>query len=353
MKNPTPEDIKKIFDKIFEKFDNGEQLSLEEEEMLGLFKLRELKDVHKLDDQKFSNYKFRHLYLLYYTDLTFKGQYYKPNFEVRSSEIFDFKKIHEINQREFNKDAFNQMQALQRAYTVEIPIEKSEIEKDKKYLDKVVNEWANEMLHERHTDRNLAILSKETRDTIRKTNIENFLNGLLSEEESIDVKKALLKSKYIHNEVLKMFARIGKNEVKYKLDGIEIYLNYGTMIHILNRHYAQLSSNENISKSKTFHSTKINPNKLDSILLHIFQKINAKKAMKGLVKADVPFFLKYKNQNYALYLKKDNLDKSKININTFYQIDENSAYGTNDMSKIKKLKFIPLSSSLGIYKNFS
>lgn len=345
----NPEEIKNIFTQIFAKFDSGQQLSLEEEEMLGLYRLRELKDVHKLDEQKFSNYKFRHLYLIYYQDLSFEGEYFKPNFDVSLSKISGFKEILKINEKKFNQEAFNQMQSLQRAFNAEIVIKKSEVEKDKKYLDKVANEWANEMLNERHSNQNLALLSKETRDTIRKIKIEKFINGSLTESENIDVKKAILKSKYIHNEALKMIAEIGKAEVKYKLDDVEVFFNYGTIIHILNRHFAQLSSNENISKSKTFHSPSISPNKLNSLLLYIFQKINVKKAMKGLVKADVPIFLKYKNEHYALYFKKDNFNKTKLNINTFYQIDSNSAYGANDMEKIKKLKFIPLSSNLGIY----
>ena len=339
----NPEDVAKMFDQIFIKFDNGQQLSIEEEEMLGLYKLRELKDVHKLDDQRFSNYKFRHLYLIYSSDLSFAGKYFKPNFNVRSSEIFDYKKIHDFNQSEFNENHFIQIQNLRRIFDVEIPIENSEIEKDKQYLKNVANEWAAEMLNERHTDHNLALLAKESRDTIRKINIEKFIQGSLSSAEQIDVAKALLKSKYVHIEASKILAKIGKKEVVYKIDGIDVHLTYGTLIHILNRHYAQISSNESVAKSKTFHSPKISPYKLNTILLYIFKKINAKKAMSGLVTADVPIFLKYKGEHYALYLKKDGQNKGKLNINTFYQIDESTAYGKNDMAKIKRGKYIPLS----------
>ena len=41
-----------------------------------------------------------------------------------------------------------------------------------------------------------------------------------------------------------------------------------------------------------------------------------------------------------------------MNINTFYQIDKNTAHGKNDMEKIERSTFVPLSSNLAIYKNF-
>lgn len=350
MNRPTPENIEKKFTKIYEKFNNGDQLTLEEEETLGLLKLINLKDIHKLDEKVFTNYKFKHLYLIYFMDLSFKGEYYKPNFEVLSSKILDYKKIHKLNKNEFNQEAFNQIQTIRRATNIEIRIQKKEIEKDKIYLDKVAIDWAKKMIYEKHHDGNLKILSKETRDTIKKVKIQNFLDNSLLERENIDVKKAILKSKYVHLEALKIFTKIGKKEIKYKLDNVDVFFNYGTMIHILNRHFAQILSNQNISKSKTFHSTKIDPYKLDTTLFYIFKKINIKKAMKGLVKADSPIFLKYKNQHYVIYLKVDKFYKLKLNINTFYQIDGNSLNGAKDMIKIKNLKFISLSSNLGIYK---
>lgn len=349
----NPEYLKKKFCEIESKEKNNISLTIEEEEILGLCTLMKIHDIHKLDNIKFAYYKFKHLYLIYSSDLSFTGTYYKPNFVVKSSKIFDSLKLGEINRQEFNQEVFKNIQNLRRKYNVEIKIEKAEISKDKIYLENVGKDWASQMLIENHTNQNLVLLSKETRNTIKKKKIEDYLKGTLSKAEEIDILKALLKSKYIHNEAIKILDKIGKSEIVYKLDEIDVHYNYGTIIHLLNRHYAQIASNEIISTSKTFHSPKINLNKLTDILLYIFKKINAKKALKGMVKPDAPIFLKYKNEHYALYLKRDHLNKSKLNINTFYQIDENTAYGKNDMSKIKKSKYIALASNLGIYKNFS
>lgn len=346
----NPEHLKRLFSEIFLKNNNDQKLTIDEEEMLGLFLLKEIKDIHKLDENKFSNYKFRYIYLIYYSDLSFNGQYFKPNFNVKSSEIFNRNFSHKMNQREFNVNAFNEFQNLRRAFDVEIKISKNEILRDRKYLEEIADKWALEMLKENHSDQNLVLLSKETRDTIRKKNIEKYLNKSLNEQDRLDVFKAILKSKNIHTETIKILTNIGKDEVIYKLNNINIHYNYGSIIHIFNRHFAPLASNDSISDSKTFHSPKISLFKLHHILNYIFKKINAKKALAEQIKTGVPIFLNYKNSNYAMYLKYDNLNKSKININTFYKIDENTEYGINDIKKIKKCILLPLSSNLGIYK---
>ncbi|MET3046165.1 hypothetical protein [Flavobacterium covae] len=346
IKNPI--EAKNILHVIYNKYLENNILSLEEEEILGLFLLREVKNIHQLDDNTFQNYKFRHLYLIYYSDLSFKETFYKLNLNINSSEIIEYKTLYEMNRKEFDQSNFDNFTFFCKEFNILTPIKENEIEIDKKFLEKIALEWAQEMIKENHKNRNLFLLSKETRDTIKKKNLLDYINNNLSENLKIDIFKALLKSKHIHIETLKIIEQIGVDEIILNLRGINIYYNYGSLIHILNRHFAKISSNNLIYNSKTFHPSEINPCKLHHTLDYIFKKINSKKITLP-IESDLPIFIKYKKRNYALYFKTDKFNKCKLNINTFYLIDENTTNGKNDIEKIKNSLFIKLSSNLGLY----
>ncbi|WP_428225251.1 hypothetical protein [Flavobacterium sp.] len=178
IKNPI--EAKKILTKIYNKYVDNKILTFEEEEILGLYFLREIKNIHKLDDKAFPNYKFRHLYLIYYTDLSFTETYYKHNLNINSSEIIDYKLLFEINQEEFNQSNFDKFNFLCQKLNILIPINDDEKKIDKKYLEKIAREWALEMIKENHTNKNLFLLSKETRDNIKKKNLIDYIDNNLS-----------------------------------------------------------------------------------------------------------------------------------------------------------------------------
>ena len=56
-----------------------------------------------------------------------------------------------------------------------------------------------------------------------------------------------------------------------------------------------------------------------------------------------------------MYVDLDKLDKNKIVIKTFYEIDSLNSFGKNELNKIKeKYSLVYLDANLGLYtKNFS
>lgn len=332
------EKVNKMFADIETKIAENKKLSLEEQEMYGLLLYREKRDIHKLDENLFSHYKFRHLCLLYSNDFSFNSTYYKPNFDKNPADYFDYEKLREINQEDFDSSKFEFIQNLRKQYGLIIPIGESEVKADSEYLIKKSEEWANKMLEERQSDRNLSLIAKETRDTIRKANIENFLSGTVTDREKIDIRKALLKSKYIHNEANKILEMIKSESFNpiFRFNGQNIHYDYSSIIHILNSHFGQDISNAFIADTKTFHSPKINPYTLHKLLSELFQKIEKSKLISDEITKNYTIYIEYFDKVYALYIDFDKLDKTKLLVRTFYEIDENNSFGKKEIDKIKE-----------------
>ncbi|HLO73308.1 MAG TPA: hypothetical protein VK164_05165 [Flavobacterium sp.] len=350
-------EYEKLFNNIEKKIQNRIKLTLDEEEMLGILKLREKKDIHLLEDEIFENYKFRHLAYIYSTDYSYKSNYYKLNFDKNQSDFRKYEKGNEINSQEFDVDNFNAMINLRIQLGFLILIDQNEVKRDAAYLKTISLKWSNEMLNERHVDKNLAIIAKETRDTIKKSNLERYISGNVSEAEEIDIRKALLKSKYIHNEalIIQDIITAESSETKFKLNGNIIHYEYISIIHILNRHFGPGISNISITESKTFHNPKIVPRSLHKTFKYFIELIENSGLLREDLTPNFPIYLNYYNCIYAMYLDLDKLDKNKIVIKTFYEIDSSNSFGKNELNKIKeKYSLVYLDANLGLYtKNFS
>jgi hypothetical protein len=345
-------EFEKLFNTIENKIQNRVRLTFEEEEMLGILKLREKRDIHLLEDEIFENYKFKHLAYIYSKDYSYKSNYYKLNFDKNQSDYFAYEKVDEINSQEFDVNNFNEMLNLRIKLGLLILIDQKEVKRDADYLKKVSLKWSNEMINERQVDKNLAIIAKETRDTIKKSNLERYISGNVTEAEEIDIRKALLKSKYVHIEALIIQDIITNesSETKFKLNGNIIHYEYSSIIHILNRHFGPGISNISISESKTFHNPKIDPRSLHKKFKYFLELIESSGLLKEQLTSSFPIYLNYYNCIYSMYLDLDKFDKNKIVIKTFYEIDSSNSYGKNELEKIKNdYSLVYLDANFGLY----
>ena len=345
-------EFQKLFNAIENKIKNRVKLTFEEEEMFGILKLREKRDIHLLEDEVFENYKFKHLAYIYSTDYSYNSKYYKLNFDKNHSDYFDYKKIDEINSQEFDDDTFTAMQNLRIKLGLLITIDENEVKRDATYLKTVSLKWSKEMLNEKHSDKNLKIIAKETRDTIKKSNLERYVKGNVSDVEEIDIRKALLKSKYIHIEalIIEEIISVESAQTKFILNGNIIHYEYSSIIHILNRHFGPGISNISITQSKTFHNPKIVPRTLHKTFKYFFERIDNSGLLTETLAPNIPIYLNYYKNDYALYLDLDKLDKSKIVIKTFYEIDSSNPFGKNELNKIKEKYTVKyLDANFGLY----
>jgi len=343
----------KLIEKIEEKFNKSEKLEINELEQLGLFYLIEKNEI-ALKDSRFNIFWFHHLYLIYAGDLTFKSTYYKINPNKRISDVVDHKKIQAINEKEFNEEVAKEMQQFRIENDLLIPIDTLEIARDKEFLEKIALEWAAVCLDERVTEENLKIIGKETRDTLRKKNIEDYIADTLNEIDRQDVFIGLLKSYYIFYEAKKILEQIDKNNEpkKFDLNGQMIEFNFYSLIHIVNRHYGHLISPQSIRDSKTFHNTKIEPRKLNSFLDEFFKKIKVKGLENKVdVKSNESILLNFYGVNYALFVKEYKYDKSKLVVETFFVIDSENLNAERLIDKMKKSKLVKIQKDLSLYVN--
>lgn len=322
---------------ILDKINSNTKLTRNEEFMGGVRQLFELKDIHLLDEAVFKNYKFHNLYVIYNYDLSFSSTYYKKDPNKYISSHIPYDKLKSINDGEFDENKFKRVRRFLIEKGVYIPIQKNEVIKDQAYLKSCALIWAKEMLNERHSDRLFLLLSKETRDTIRKSNIERYIKkNEVSHEEELDVFKAILKSKFIYNKALMIFEDIldDSSDITISFLGETVHFTFESIIHILNRHYAELLSNDSIAYSKSFHNTKIDPRNLHKLLQYFLHKIDKSGLIQETLSHNFRLYLRYYKEDYALYIGFDKFDKTKFIIKTFYRIDNSISDGEKDVCRI-------------------
>lgn len=343
--------VKEKIELIEKKFNTNQALNLEELENLFLFYQVENNKAAQ-SDNRFDYVRFRHLYLIYSMDLEFKSTFYKSNPNKRASEYVDFRKLREINEKEYNSETQKELKNFSISYQLIIPIEKQEVEKDKLLLEKYAKDWAVVCLDQRHFDERLKTIAKETRDTLKTKNIEDFLNNTLSEHIKQDVFKGLLKSYYVYHEAIKIIDTINlKNEPKiFILNGVNFELNHYSFIHIINRHYAEILSSQSIKTSKSFHNPKINPFTIHLFIDNLISLIKEIGIENNIaIQKGQNILIKFHGTNYALFFNEYKHDKSKIVLETFFIIEKNNPNAKRLIDKIINSQIVELNDALSIY----
>lgn len=344
--------IEKI-ESIEKKFNHNQTLTFEELESLFLFYQIENKKT-ALSDSRFDYAKFRHLYLIYSLDLEFKSTFYKSNPNKKASQYIDFKMLKEINEKEYDSETHKKLENFKISNELIIPISESEVQKDKLSLEKSAEDWAEICLDERHSDEKLKTIAKETRETLKKKNIEDYLNGTLSECDKKDVFKGLLKSYYVYHESIKIIELIdSRNQDRFfTLNGVRFEINHYSFTHIINRHYAEILSSQSIVTSKSFHNTKIDPYTIHLFIHELISLIKVKGIENQIVvEKGQSLIIKFHGHNYALFFNEYKHDKSKLVLETFFIIESDNRNATRLIEKMSNSEVIELNNDLSIYIN--
>lgn len=231
---------RKIFENLKNKAIAGKKLTEHEKNFFckGV-KLSLLDDGNWDDSEVCDNPKFKFLYLVYYRDLAGGSKYYKP-----------FK-----------------------TNIVQVPI--PEAQSDLKYMIQKAEEWKSLIVKSSHSDQLLQQSAKEARNEIKALNnlpeIENdpFAKGKFKYR----YKKwaILLQSKYLFHLAQEILETNSNRPFVLIIGGHNIELNEFSIIHILNRHYSQIT--KQFDSRKSFHSEDFKPRFLGNELQDIFNRI--------------------------------------------------------------------------------
>jgi hypothetical protein len=291
LKNDSEEEqirTREIFENIKERCKKGEPVSEHEKDFFGLGVKLSLKDDGKIEDYSCcDNYKFKMIYLSYYHDLSGKGEYEK----VKG------KTIYKVGEREKKTDI--------------------------SYLSQVASSWQNVINITNHSNELLKQISKETREELKE--VEKNKGMLIfrrdKERYQLNKRRILLQSKYIYCTALLIFEMFENKDFVFNVNGQDIEINEYSIIHILNRHFSEVTK-QNFNKS--YHGEDIKPKYLNKQLKEIMTIIDESKHLDNQNINNINF--RYKGVDYAIWInKRMKQEKGKGNVEynrleTFYPI---------------------------------
>jgi len=302
-----------IFEDLKSKAIDGDDLTEHEKDFFcQCVKLSQLDDGKIEDYDCCSNYKFKQTYLSYFQNLTGFGIYQK----VRGTEIYN--------------------------------PERKEIDNDINYLKNVAYNWSSIISKTNYSQQLLQHISKETRNDLK--DIEKSKGILLfrrdKEKYVLNKQRTLLRSRYIYCMALQIFEIFDKKEFVLQLNGNDIEINEFSIIHIINRHYSELTK---ANPTKSFHNEDFEPQYLNKQLGEIFKTIEGSGKFRDCSINKIAF--KFKGIDYQIWInerEKQMKGKGNVKFNrleTFYPITE--------MAELLKLstdfEFSKINDDLGVY----
>lgn len=302
-----------IFEDLKEKAIKGEILTEYEKDFFCRGVKLSLLDDGNFEDYKCcSDYKFKTIYLTYFHDLSGNGIYEKP----KGTSLYQ--------------------------------PNTGEVQNDIRFLNEIADSWRKTVEITSHSEEMLQRISAETRNDLKsiKKNKGWLLFRVDKEKYKLSIFKTLLQSKYIYHKALKIFERFDNEDFVLNLNGQDIEINEASIIHILNRHYSQITKT---NPTKSFHNEDFEPEYLSKQLNEIFYMIEASGLYKRLTINKIAF--KYKNINYIIWINKRTKQiKGKGNIEynhleTFYPLEDNIEFEEFERNN----KYMPINENLGVY----
>lgn len=316
LKNDSEEEqvrTREIFENIKERCQNGELVSEHEKDFFGLGLKLSLKDDGKIEDYSCcDNYKFKMIYLSYYHDLSGNGEYEK----IKGKTIYK--------------------------------VGESEKKIDISYLSQAASSWQNIINTTNHSDELLKQISKETREELKivEKNKRMLIFRRDRERYQLNKRRILLQSKYIYCTALLIFEMFENKDFVFNLNGQNIEINEYSIIHILSRHFSEVTK-QNFNKS--YHGGDIKPKYLNKQLKEIMTVIDESKHLENQNINNVNF--RYKGIDYAIWIdKKTKQEKGKGNIEynrleTFYPIKNKE-----ELEKLnEKYNYHQINNDIGVY----
>jgi hypothetical protein len=210
---------------------------------------------------------------------------------------------------------------------VQVSVE--EAQSDLKYLKEKALEWLEVIKKKNHAEQLLLQKAKEARLELKALEESpEFKNGFLFGGRNRFNQKCdaiLLQSKYLYCMAKEIFETFDEHEFILNLNDETIEINEYSIVHILNRHYSQLT--KQYPTSKTFHSEDFSPRYLNKQLAAIFAQIDKSEILRGHTVRKIAF--KHKGTNYLVWTEVQTKSVKGIGnvrynrLETFYPIGEN------------------------------
>jgi len=307
---------RKIFELLKQKAISNEFLSEHEKDFFCTgVKLSLLNDGKLEDYQCCDNPKFKFLYLVYFHDLTGGSSFYKPK------------------------------------GTTVIKVDSAEAQLDLEYLYGKAEEWETTILKGNHSDQLLQQISAETRAELK--NLDNqpeFTNDQFAKGAFRYIFKRralLLQSKYIYCIASEIFESLSSTDLVLEINEQVIEFNEYSLIHILNRHYSEMT--KQYSTNKTFHNEDFKPRILSIQLKGILKDIDNSKVLQMKPIDKIAF--KINGVDYLLWTSEETKSiKGKGNIkfrrlNTFYPVTD-----SNELEKLNTdYALTKISNTISVY----
>ena len=318
LKNDSEEEqirTRKIFEDLREKAVNGKFLLEREKEFLcTCLKLTDYEDDGNPEDfDACSSFVFKQLYLTYFSSALGSAEFYKAH-----------------------------------KGTIYIVPEKEKI-KDFKYLQRECDRWIKEIEKTNHSDQILQQLASETRTELKnhKKNSGKLFFRRQKERYAMQKDKYILHSKFIYLLVKQVFENHESEDFEFEFLGHNIEIDSYSMIHIINRHYAEIIKE---NPQKTYHIEDFEPDKIHIRLKDILKRIEHS----GIIQPNEieKLAFEYKNKIYRIWIKKRQKHvkgKSEVEfhrLETFYPIEDDGEL--TDLSDNYKL--MPIDGELNVYK---
>ena len=332
--------LKKIF------FQGDQNLSYEQKQQLWIFFKLE-RDFKCLNDKRLEYLRFLELYTIYHKDISFNGNYFKKNHDIKISELISLEQLKKINASDYNPEKINEINNLFQKHGFLTQVEKVDVEKDKHKLISIAKKWASICIDERHSDERLKLIAKETRDIIGSKNLNKFLNNPL-EIDVEDAFKGILKSYYVFNESIKIIETIEKNSepTTFYIKPFWFELHFSSIIHIIYRHYGQILSSSSL-QDKTYHEPKVKPQNINFLLYNLTKAIDTSK-IEFSAELGKAILFEFKDEIYAFYIEKYKEDKSKLIVKTFFMVDEENNKAIHLKKRIESSEKVRISADFNI-----
>lgn len=311
---------RKIFDMLKGKAINKKTLTEQEKEFFCLrVKISNFNDGTWEDYPCCDNYKFKKLYLTYYRDLTGGSMFYK----VKGMNVYK--------------------------------IESNEAQQDLLYLYEKSDEWELIVQKTNHKEKLLQQISAETRNELKKLNkLIEFTNSpfIKGTFRYIFKRRAiLLQAKYIYCIALEIFETLNPSDLLLEINFVQIEFNEYSLVHILNRHFSEITKQYNTKK--TFHNEDFKPRILSVQLKEILLDIDDSKLLSGksiekigFQKNGIDYIICTSERKKSVKGKKGNIIYRRLD--TFFPVsdttEKNKLISTCELKAINKtlLIYVPI-----------
>lgn len=232
-----------------------------------------------------------------------------------------------------------------------VNISKNEAQKDLEYIINEAKEWLIEIKKTNHSTELMQQVSKETREQIKiLDNSPEFKNDVFSKgtfRYKYKLWTLLLMTKYVYLTCLEIIETLKAFPYKFKINSWTVEFDEFSLIHIIVRHYAELTKQYETSKS--YHNVDFHPRQLALDLELIFRMIESVVPIENV--NNIVF--ENKGQLYEIWINERNKSKKGIGnvkvlrLETFYPILD------KDRQKLifESYKTYTIDDNLKYYKN--